>query len=106
MSKSRGRDTNGINDNKDKIENSAVFLKLETNRAVGWKGGKRWIFEGFSERGSAFSLKSPAIRPSEFFGTRRKVALRGEAYAWALILRSFDKLHEVGVSSFLVLHYV
>ena len=41
------------------------------------------------------------IRPSEFFGTRRKVALRGEAYAWAPVLRSFDKLREVGVSSYL-----
>ena len=39
MSKSRGRDTNGINemfnDNKDKLENSVVFLELETNRAIG-----------------------------------------------------------------------
>ena len=30
-----------------------------------------------------------------------KVALRGEAYAWAPVLRSFDKLYEVGVSSYL-----
>ena len=37
-----------------------------------------------------------AIRPSEFVGTRRKVALRIEAYAWAPVLRSFDKLREVG----------
>ena len=28
-------------------------------------------------------------------------ALRGRAYAWTLILRSFDKLREVGVSSYL-----
>ena len=48
-----------------------------------------------------FSLGFWAIRPSEFFGTRRKVALRGEAYEWAPVLRSFDKLHEVGVSSYL-----
>ena len=41
------------------------------------------------------------IRPSEFFETRRKVALRGEAYEWAPILRSFDKLREVGVLSYL-----
>ena len=32
----------------------------------------------FSERGSDLSLRSRAIEPSDFFGTRRKVALRGE----------------------------
>ena len=48
-----------------------------------------------------FSLKYRAIRPSAVFGTRSKVALRIEAYAWALVLRSFDKLREVGVSPYL-----
>ena len=48
-----------------------------------------------------FSQGFWAIRPSEFFGTRRKVALCSEAYEWAPVLRSFDKLHEVGVSSYL-----
>ena len=57
-----------------------------------------WVF---SERGSDFSLKSRAIGPSEFFGPRRKVALRSEDYAWALVLKSFDKLHEVEVLSYL-----
>ena len=42
------------------------------------------------------------IRPSEFFGARRKVALRGEAYPWAPVLRSFDKLREVEDLSYLV----
>ena len=41
------------------------------------------------------------IRPSKFFGAKRKVALRGEAYEWDPILRSFDEIHEVGVSSYL-----
>ena len=41
------------------------------------------------------------IRPSEFFGTRRKVALRDKAYTWAPILGVFDKLREVGVSPYL-----
>ena len=49
----------------------------------------------------AFSLGFWEIQPSEFFGARRKVALRGEAYEWALVVRSFDKLREVGVSSYL-----
>ena len=48
-----------------------------------------------------FSLGFRAIRPSEFFGVRRKVALRGEAYEWAPVLRNFEKLREVGVSSYL-----
>ena len=54
----------------------------------------------FRVRERDLSLDSRAIRPSEFVGTRRKVALRSEAYAWALILRSFDKLREVGVLSY------
>ena len=49
----------------------------------------------------AFSLRLRAIRPSEFVGTRKKVVLRGEGNAWAPILRRFDKLREVGVSSYL-----
>ena len=48
-----------------------------------------------------FSLSFWAIRPSEFFGARRKVALCSKAYEWAQVLRSFDKLREVGVSSYL-----
>ena len=49
----------------------------------------------------SFSLGLRAIRWSEFFGIRRKVTLRDEVYEWAPVLRSFDKLHEVGVSSYL-----
>ena len=48
-----------------------------------------------------FSLESWEIRPSEVVGARRKVALRGETYAWASDLRSFNKLREVGVSPYL-----
>ena len=51
----------------------------------------------FRERWSDFSLRSLAIRPSDFFRARRKVALRGEDYAWAPILGSFKKLREVGL---------
>ena len=56
---------------------------------------------GFRERTSDFSLNFRQIRPSEFVGTRRKAALRIEAYTWASVLRSFDKLREVGVLSYL-----
>ena len=55
---------------------------------------------GSSERESSFSLEYRAIRLSAVFGTRRKAALRGEAYAWVPDLRSLDKLREVGVSPY------
>ena len=55
----------------------------------------------FSERECDISLRFWAIRPSEFFGARRKFVLRGEGNAWAPVFRSFDKLREVGVSSYL-----
>ena len=58
----------------------------------------QWLsfdFFDFRERVCNFSLKSRAIGLSEFVGTRRKVALREEAYEWVPVLRSFDKLREV-----------
>ena len=55
----------------------------------------------FIERSTSFSLEFREIQPSEFVGTRRKAALRGETYAWAPDLRSFDKLREVGGSPYL-----
>ena len=58
------------------------------------------------ERECEFSLSFWAIRPSKFFGARRKAALREEAYAWAPVLGVFEKLHEVGDLSYLVLHFV
>ena len=58
-------------------------------------------FGGFSERVSNFSLGLRTIRPSEFVGTRRKVALHDEAYAWTPVLGVFNKLREVGDLSYL-----
>ena len=58
-------------------------------------------FVWFLERISNFSLDLEAIRPSKSFGPRRKVVLREEAYAWTLVLKSFDKLREVGDLSYL-----
>ena len=52
------------------------------------------------ERKCTFSLDFRSIGPSDFFGAKRKVVLRDKGNAWALILRSFDKLCEVGVSSY------
>ena len=53
------------------------------------------------ERERDFSLKYRAIRPSAFFRTRKKAAIRGEGFAWLPDLRSLDKLLEVGVSPYL-----
>ena len=58
-------------------------------------------FFGFFRERSSFSLNFRQIRPSKVFGARRKAVLRGEVYAWTPDLRSFDKLHEVGVSPYL-----
>ena len=54
----------------------------------------------FREREN-FSLESWEVRPSVVVGTRRKAALRGEAYAWVPDLRILDKLCEVGDSPYL-----
>ena len=51
---------------------------------------------------SDFSLRSRPIGPSDFFGPRRKVALRGENYTLAPVLGSFNKLRELGILSYLV----
>ena len=53
------------------------------------------------ERESTFSLGFREIGLSDFFGRRRKTVLRGEDNAWTPVLKSFDKLREVGVSSYL-----
>ena len=55
----------------------------------------------FRVRECHFSLEYQAIRPFAVFGTRRKVALRREAYTWVLNLSSLDKLRKVGVSAYL-----
>ena len=59
---------------------------------------QKWCFR---ERERDFSLDYREIRPLEFVGTRSKAALRIEAYTCAPVLRSFDKLREVGDLSYL-----
>ena len=75
-----------------------IFFKRKGPKREG-EGEARFFI--FRKRGSDFSLRSRPIGPSDFFGTRRKVALRGEDYVWAPVLRNFDKLREVGVLSYL-----
>ena len=48
-----------------------------------------------------FSLDLYAIRPSAVFETRRRTALRGEGFALVPDLRSFFKLREVRVFTYL-----
>ena len=61
-------------------------------------------------RRSSFSIRSRAIRPLDFDGTRRRNVLRGVGYAWTPKRWSFEKLQEVGflptwvLFSFLVLY--
>ena len=50
---------------------------------------------------SSFFLDFWAIRPLEFDGARREAVLREESNAWTPVLRSFNKLLEVGDLSFL-----
>ena len=53
-----------------------------------------------------FFLGSTKIGPQVFVGTEDKVDLRDESYAWTPKSWSFDKLHEVGVLSYLKLHFI
>ena len=82
--------------------NSIVsFIQKKGEKRENGKTYRSFDFSKPSERECDFSLRLQAIRPSECIGTRRKVAIRSEAYAWALVLRSFDKFREVGVLSYL-----
>ena len=84
---------------------SVHLPQFEDQNGSGWTGSAeselRFEILIFRERGSDFSLRSRAIGQSDFFGPRRKVALHCEDYAWTPILRSFNKIREVGVLSYL-----
>ena len=62
---------------------------------------QRVSFFDFRERVCNFSLRSRAIGPSEFFGPRSKAVLHSKGFAWVSVSWSFDKIHEVGVLSYL-----
>ena len=72
-------------------------MKSQKER-VRCSGHSRFVFR---VRERDFSLGFRAIQPSEFVGTRRKVVLHGKGNGWVQDLRSFNKLREVGVSSYL-----
>ena len=86
---------------------SSSSFEIQRTKREGEKGGcKEFGFEGFSERVSSFSLDFWLIRSSDSFRPRRKAVLHGEGNAWTPVLRSFDKLREVEVLSYLVLLFV
>ena len=92
-----------VKSQKDKIVNRTCLLQMLKEPKRGKEQGDlQWIsvWEIFRER-EHFSLEMRAIRPSAVFGTKREAVLRGTGYAWTPDLRSFDKLHEVGVSPYL-----
>ena len=72
-----------LNDNKDKTSNSDHLLSSKAKRKrAGEKGNLQSLgFLFSSERVSDFSLKSWAIRPSNFFGSRSKAVLLSEGFA-------------------------
>ena len=78
----------------------SLYSKVQ-KREGGGRNLEKLRFWVFRERGSDFSLRSRAIGPSDFFGARKEVVLRGEGNAWAPVSWSFNKLHEVGVLSYL-----
>ena len=53
-----------------------------------------------------FFFRSTKIGPQVFVGTEGKVDLRDESYAWTPKSWSFDKIREIGVLSYLKLHFV
>ena len=76
-------------------------LKYKPKRERTRNGCSGYGRSDFRERRTSFCLDFREIRSSKFVGTRKKVALRIVAYAWAPVLRSFDKLREVGDLSYL-----
>ena len=72
--------------------NSSSSPKEHKMGRIGHAGnGMQWLeFSCFRERESHFSLELLPIGSSVFDGARRKVVLRSEGYAWALIWWSSD----------------
>ena len=64
-------------DNRRKVNSVISFIKNTKTKTCWRRNCLQWLWIlSFSERESHFSLKYRAIRPSEFFGARRKVVLR------------------------------
>ena len=92
--------------NEEKTKRNSCLLHLKRRKTKTCRERCSELSFHFLDREREFSLYFRAIRLSKFFGERSKVVLRGEGNAWAPVLWSFDKLREVGVLSYLVLHFV
>ena len=75
----------------DQVSQISLGEEKERGREQTERDGGR---EGFRERGSTFSLRFPAIGPSDPDEARSKVALHGKDYAWVPVSGSFNKLRE------------
>ena len=75
-----------VNENKTKC-NSLLLHGKHKKRAVSCRSVG---FSGFRERRSSFSLDFWSFGMSVLDGTRSKVYLRGEGYAWTPIWWSYD----------------
>ena len=84
---------------RDKRRASSPFLGRKRAVSEGELSLQKWWI--FRERRCNFSLGFRVFRPSDFDGARRKVAQHGEGNAWASVSWSFEKIREVGVSSYL-----
>ena len=85
------------------MEKKSIKRHREGVRTRMERGRRYFIFIFFS---LSFFLRSMKIGPQVFVGTEGKVDLRDESYAWTPKSWSFDKLREVGVLSYLKLHFV
>ena len=91
-----------MNETKDEhCSSSSKDQKWAETCVAGGGVQKARFFLSFRGRRCTFSLGFRVFGPSDRFGRRSKVVLHIEAYTWVPILRSFDKLREVGVSSYL-----
>ena len=91
-----------LNDNRTKVQIVPSPTTKKGKRKH--ERGRRYRELGngvFKERVSHLSLDLRVIGPLKSFGSRRKAALRGEAYAWTSVLGSFVQLREVGDLSYL-----
>ena len=85
---------------KTKVNSAISYIEKGKRKRGEKEKGMQESISKLLEREFSFSLSFCAIRPSAVFGTRRKATLHGKGFAWVPDLRSFDKLCEVGVSSY------
>ena len=95
---------NGTKD--EQCSSSSKDQKWAETCVAGGGVQKARFFLSFRERRCNFSLGFRVFGPSDLFGPRSKVVQHIEDYTWAQVLGVFDKLREVGVLSYLKLHFI